>query len=115
MNTTKNQSPQSISETPKEKQTEDNLQICKCNHPIDNHIEQINGKVIAGECINCECKEYQSPQTNTPIQIGSRRTSQSEVICSGSKPEVKTEDNLHKKQQDLEKEIKSGGDGIENY
>jgi hypothetical protein len=34
----------------------------------------------------------QGHQTNTPIQIGSGRTSQNEVICSGSKSEVKTDD-----------------------
>jgi len=109
MNTTKNQSPQSISETPKEKQNEDNIQICKCKHPIDNHIEQIDGKVIAGECINCECKKYQSQQgvkqpldnsNSSCVQDFSKGVS-NETIHS----EDNLADNLHKKQQDLEKEI----------
>jgi len=38
--------------------------------------------------------KLQSQQTNPPIQIGRARTSQSEVICSGSIPEVKTADNI---------------------
>jgi predicted CopG family antitoxin len=34
-------------------------QMCKCGHPIDNHIEQVNGKVVAGECsFPCDCKKY---------------------------------------------------------
>jgi hypothetical protein len=33
-------------------------QICMCGHTIDNHIEQVNGKAIAGECKKCECHYY---------------------------------------------------------
>ncbi len=33
-------------------------QFCECNHIVDEHIEQINGKAIAGECSKCDCKRY---------------------------------------------------------
>lgn len=33
-------------------------QICKCKHKLDDHLEQINGKTIAGECIKCNCCKY---------------------------------------------------------
>lgn len=34
-------------------------QKCYCGHPIEDHIEIIEGKPIAGECINCDCEEYE--------------------------------------------------------
>ena len=33
-------------------------QICECKHLIDLHIEQVNGKAIAGECRKCDCQKY---------------------------------------------------------
>lgn len=34
-------------------------QYCVCGHTIDDHIEQINGEAIAGECLRCNCMEYE--------------------------------------------------------
>ena len=28
-------------------------QYCKCKHSIDDYLEQVNGKAIAGECLRC--------------------------------------------------------------
>ena len=43
-------------------------QICMCGHPLDNHIEQINGKAEAGECILCDCYYYlEDKRCNKPI------------------------------------------------
>jgi len=36
----------------------DEIQICTCGHLIDNHIEQVNGKAISGECSLCKCNYY---------------------------------------------------------
>ena len=35
-----------------------NKQICICGHSIDEHIEQVKGKAIAGECSKCDCHYY---------------------------------------------------------
>lgn len=35
-------------------------QVCDCGHIIDSHIEQVNGKAIAGECFECGCNGYLS-------------------------------------------------------
>lgn len=35
-----------------------NKNICKCGHNIDFHIEQFEGRVIAGECSICPCKKF---------------------------------------------------------
>lgn len=42
-------------------QEEINEQVCTCGHAIDNHLEQVEGKGIAGECNmwDCPCKKYE--------------------------------------------------------
>lgn len=35
-------------------------QTCECGHEIDFHIEQVNGKAVAGECFKCPCKKFKA-------------------------------------------------------
>ena len=37
-------------------------QICECGHIVDNHIEQIDGKAISGECFKCDCRKYKEKE-----------------------------------------------------
>lgn len=47
--------------------------VCKCGHAIDEHLEQVGGKVIAGECFKCDCKKFEPKGENKEVKENDTR------------------------------------------